>query len=208
MRPSPSPTPSFRSRMLHLAACALCLAVLAHCASTHPPTTGAECKSTPASPPVARPPAACSVYPVQSFGDAGPGPACKTLADCPNAGVPGVPFFGPYNGCLAGQCAVDQCLTDTECPTGQACRCNSFQDHVSRCITGCRADTDCGAGFVCSPSYGSCSDVIGFYCHSAADTCAADADCCSGTTSSLSHCAYSPELGHFTCQAAPQACSG
>jgi hypothetical protein len=67
------------------------------------------------------------------------------------------------------------------------------------CITtGCRLDSDCGPGGVCSASNGNrCGGLQGFYCHSAADTCLTSSDCCGSTPL----CVYQATLGHWACQA-------
>lgn len=99
----------------------------------------------------------------------------------------------------------DQCTTDDQCPPGAACGCaTDFSGnaiHVNVCMnTGCRVDSDCGPGGVCSPSFtGHCSSLTGYYCHSAADDCTGHSDCC--VDPARQACQYSPELGHWTCQA-------
>jgi len=232
MTTSPSPVRSLRSRFLHLAVVGLSLAALVHCgasvseegtngadggnpdggppgnkdASTNPDAApDAQCVSTPSQP---TPRTACTATSVPVYYDAGPPLACTSFADCQDAGAP----IDTYQACLGGKCSIDQCLTDSDCPTGEACGCaDSFGGnayHFNECVpTQCRIDSDCGAGFTCSPSNaGYCSSLTGFYCHSAADTCATSADCCPGSNLYL-QCVYQPALGHFACQAGA-VCSG
>jgi Cys-rich repeat protein len=228
MSTSPRLARSLRSRLFHLAGCGLSLAALVHCGGSvseegtndadagaqdsgppgtkdASPTPDAQCVSTPSQP---TPRTACTptAYPVVY--DAGTAPACTTLAQCQDAGAP----IDSYQACLGGRCSLDQCVTDSDCPTGQACGCaDSFGGnavHFNECVpTQCRTDSDCGTGFTCSPSNaGYCSSLTGFYCHSAADTCATSADCCPGSEP-FQECVYQPVLGHFACQAGV-VCSG
>jgi Cys-rich repeat protein len=119
--------------------------------------------------------------------------SCKTDADCAANAF--------YRFCHAGQCQADQCSTDGDCPSGQACSCASEQignaEHVNRCVTvQCRVDSDCGAGQWCSRTEEDlCSGGPFFACHSSADTCRVDADCCSSAPS----CRYQEMLGHWAC---------
>jgi len=144
--------------------------------------------------------AACNV--TNTFEDAGT-QACSADADCADAGLSG--------WCLNGQCGADQCLTDGDCPSGQACACasefrgNAF--HTNLCIdTGCRVDADCGPNGVCSESMSPtpCGSISGFYCHTPDDECNTDADCCQ---SSAPVCSYQPALGHWACHAV-SVCNG
>ena len=137
---------------------------------------------------------------------AGTDVTCATLADCQDAGV----ASGAFKACRGEKCSIDGCLTDSDCPTGQACACASQVGgstlHTNTCVAAqCRVDADCGRSVgICSPTRGYCGGLIGYYCHSEADTCITDADCCEPSASS---CQYQPELGHFACQA-PVGCSG
>ena len=113
-------------------------------------------------------------------------------------------------GCIHNVCSFDECLTDTDCPTGEACGCADEQsgngENFNRCFpANCRTDADCGSGYTCSPSRsGSCGYLQGYQCHTAGDTCTTDADCCNPATP---QCQYQPTLGHFACQAA-MVCNG
>jgi hypothetical protein len=167
----------------------------------------AQCQPGSASEPGDVPtPATCQATPTSPYFDAGT-VACSTLADCGDGGG-----LDSFLGCLHGFCSFDQCLTDTDCPSGQACGCaNQFGGnaiHYNRCVPAqCRQNSDCGTGGICSPSSGAyCSSLSGYYCHSPADTCTTNADCCNSTLSS-SECLYSEALGHFACQA-QVVCSG
>ncbi len=130
---------------------------------------------------------------------------------------------GELHRCQSPTCSVsgvgqDECLTDSDCPSGTACSCaGDFAANVgfrNRCIqANCRTDADCGSGGVCSPLIhpGPCGYVNGFFCRTPQDTCATDADCSlevSGTS-----CEYNfPQLsnanrdggvqtpGYWTCQ--------
>ena len=71
---------------------------------------------------------------------------------------------------------------------------------------GCRVDSECGPGGLCSASPGSGYGVQGFYCHTA-DTCLTDCDC-GGSACNPLVCAYQSSLGHWACQAlAPNSCN-
>lgn len=133
--------------------------------------------------------------------DAGAGAACTTSADCVHDGS-----YSPYSTCLNGQCAVDACLTDSDCPSGHACLCGSMQSgnacfHANQCVPAdCRLDSDCGAGSYCSPNPGACGIESGYHCHRATDSCFDDADCtCPGSSGFYSSCAYSSSVGKWVC---------
>jgi hypothetical protein len=133
------------------------------------------------------------------YADAGAGAACTTSADCVPDGS-----YTPYSTCLYGHCAVDQCLADSDCPSGQACLCGSLQYgnacfHANRCVPAdCLLDSDCGAGSYCSPNPGACGIESGYHCHKATDPCFDDADCtCAGGFGST--CAYSSTAGAWVC---------
>jgi hypothetical protein len=79
-------------------------------------------------------------------------------------------------------CSYDECLTDSDCPSGTPCLCRSSpsDDSPNSCVPGgnCVVDSDCGRGGYCSPSPS--PDRCGpgaYYCHTASDTCVNDADC-------------------------------
>jgi hypothetical protein len=131
--------------------------------------------------------------------DAGAGAACTTNADCVPDGS-----YTPYSTCLHGQCAVDQCLADADCPSGQACLCGSLQYgnaciHSNRCVPAdCHLDSDCGAGSYCSPNPAACGIESGYHCHKATDSCFDDADCtCTGGYAKA--CGYSSAVGAWVC---------
>ncbi len=130
--------------------------------------------------------------------DAGAGAACTTTADCVRDGS-----FTPYSRCLRGQCAADDCLADSDCPSGQACLCASQQYgdgcHHNQCVSGdCRVDSDCGPGMYCSPNPRACGIESSIHCHKPADACFEDADCnCTGGFTST--CAYSSQAGAWVC---------
>jgi hypothetical protein len=135
------------------------------------------------------------------------GPPCTADSECVDAGG------GVSLTCLQGKCSADQCLVDSDCPTGAACGCaNSYYGgnaiHANSCFTSqCRVDSDCGPGGYCSPSFGAyCGALTGYFCHTAADTCTNDTDC-SCASSSGSQCAFAPASGHWQCGPAV-ACAG
>jgi hypothetical protein len=136
---------------------------------------------------------------LSAYLDGGAGPTCTTSADCSPDGS-----YTPYSTCLHGHCAVDQCLADSDCPSGHACLCGSLQYgnacfHANQCVPAdCRLDSDCGAGSYCSPNPGACGIESGYHCHKATDSCFDDADCtCAGGYSST--CAYSSAVGAWVC---------
>jgi hypothetical protein len=139
----------------------------------------------------------------QTYGGPDGGPACTTLADCPAS--------TGFQACLQGRCSVDFCVSDGDCPNGQACGCSNLYYggnaaiHPNACVAShCRVDADCGAGGICSASIGpGCGSLDGYYCHSSADECHTSADCCSDKPL----CRYQPQLGHWACQA-QFACNG
>jgi hypothetical protein len=144
--------------------------------------------------------AGCTASPafVPPPGDAGPvSIPCSSDADCsPDGSFSSTPF------CLDGSCNHDQCLVDSECPTGQLCLCGTnagggWTSHANRCVpANCRVDADCGPNEYCSPSRGYCGGVSGYYCHTSADTCVDDVtDCACGGNA----CVYEPTVGHFLC---------
>ena len=120
--------------------------------------------------------------------------SCTTDADCTSDAF--------YHYCRAGKCEPDQCFTDSDCPSGQACACsNEFVGNGVRansCVMAqCHVDADCGAGEVCSPTEQDlCSSGSPFFaCHSSADKCRVDADCCASAPS----CRYQGTVGHWEC---------
>jgi hypothetical protein len=125
--------------------------------------------------------------------------SCATDSDCL---VDGAATF--FHFCVSHQCGVDQCFTDSDCPSGQMCGCaSSFRSltlvRTNLCVsTGCRVDADCASG-LCSPN----GSDEGYYCHGPADTCRVDADCASckrpGVPALGFKCQYSTEAGHWQC---------
>jgi hypothetical protein len=149
-------------------------------------------------------PGTCPATPITNtclsgYADSGAGAACGTRADCVPDGS-----YTPFTNCLQGHCAVDQCLSDSDCPSGQACLCGSLQwgnacFHANECVPAdCRLDSDCGPGNYCSPNPGACGIESGYYCHKATDACFDDTDCaCTGGSSAT--CAYSSTVGAWVC---------
>jgi hypothetical protein len=137
---------------------------------------------------------------------------CTVDADCPTIIDSGAHLnsTGPFVGrCLHGQCGFDQCLTDSDCPSGKMCACStqfhSNGGHANYCIdANCRVDSDCGENGVCSVTIGYCGGPSGYYCHMPEDQCHTDVDCPDTTASA---CSYQPTLGYWACQA-HAACAG
>lgn len=144
------------------------------------------------------------------------GKACTSDADC--AGDAGAAALDPYTNCLRGQCAVDYCLDDTDCPVGQVCSCSSeFYGgnaciHRNTCVpANCQVDGDCGPGGYCVPSTGYCGAPTGFYCNKPTDPCMdPSTDCsCGGSSGAItpSACTYDSTVGQFVCAPAT-VCAG
>lgn len=153
---------------------------------------GDVCGAKPMSKPDGRPKSvACKTSPLaMNWTDAG-AQSCQKTSDC------------THGACKDGFCGPDECVVDTDCPTGFTCACaadyyggNAL--HGNHCIASkCRTDADCGPNEACSASYGGyCGSPTGFFCHSAADTCNSSMDCCPAA----SFCGYQPTLGHWACQ--------
>jgi hypothetical protein len=139
----------------------------------------------------------CVASPINVQGGGSLDAGCATVADCPTTGVE-----PPFIACLGGKCSTDQCMTDSDCPSGRACACarefGANSDRTNSCIPSqCRIDADCGREVgLCSPGYTTCGTFLGYYCHTAADACTTDADCCDKGAPA---CDYVPMLGHFAC---------
>jgi hypothetical protein len=132
--------------------------------------------------------------------------SCTKDTDCVSDGA-----FNPDRFCLQHTCRVDQCVTDADCPSDQACGCASQFGgnaiHTNSCIpTACHVDADCGAGGFCSPATNNrCGSLSGYHCHGAADTCHDASDCAAshdGGITTPTSCAYVPEVNHWQCAAA------
>jgi hypothetical protein len=138
--------------------------------------------------------------PACNYGDAGPG--CTTDSDC-TAGENGrcLAYSFPPGACATPGCSYDDCESDSDCPSGQACDCrvNGGDTAPNVCAAGgnCKTDSDCGPGGYCSPGAFdgfACTDPV-FFCHSSADTCIDDTDCCPPTAG----CLFDGDAGHFAC---------
>ena len=104
---------------------------------------------------------------------------------CANADAGATHSGGSGGGAGGGNDNDNSCSSDSDCPNGTACGCDVGYD---ACIfSGCRVDSDCGAGGYCSPTFSiySCDgdtglpQLLGFYCHTANDQCNNDSDCAS-----------------------------
>jgi hypothetical protein len=122
---------------------------------------------------------------------------CTSDADCQGDGA-----FSDAPHCLDNQCSWDECLVDSECPSGTICVCAADTGggngiHTNECVSAaCRLDSDCGPNQFCSPSRVYCGGLTGFYCRGARDTCFDPAtDCACGGNA----CVYTPIVGHFVC---------
>jgi hypothetical protein len=130
------------------------------------------------------------------------GSMCSTDTDCqPEGGVVARRF------CLGGRCSMDQCLTDDDCPAGQACGCASqiigLTNHLNSCLpSSCRIDADCATG-LCSPANGGhCGSLSGYHCRKASDTCQTIGDCpraFSAVAPYGFYCGYAPEVDRWQC---------
>ena len=101
-------------------------------------------------------------------------------------------------------CTHDQCLTDSDCGSGEVCECGGGRHGSNVCLPSeCRTDADCGPGGWCSPSFGTCgsySGTVGYFCHTCEDECTNDSDC--GDTSGGygdPYCMYDQQVGKWTC---------
>lgn len=160
------------------------------------PDGPAVCPDKPSGTPTGRPTAgtcAPSNVPPPTGGDGGL-TACTTDSDCGTGSL--------YQWCHGGKCQPDQCFSDTDCPSGQACACANEQignaEHTNACVMAqCRLDADCAGGQACSPTNQDlCSGGGPFFaCHSSADSCRVDADCCPSAPS----CRYQQTVGHWAC---------
>jgi hypothetical protein len=101
--------------------------------------------------------------------------SCNGDSQCVNGRNGRCASVPPSGVCL---CVYDHCVSDAECPAGQACACNPIEFGNS-CVTGgCRVDADCGEGGFCGPEVPPCDDQIsGYQCYSPKDTCSSDSDC-------------------------------
>jgi len=98
--------------------------------------------------------------------------------------------FGPFGDSV---CSYDECTTDEDCLSLQACRCRSSAESnvPNYCIDGnCRVDSDCGEDGYCSASLlgvdsainsadvsGSGFAQFGYFCHTPEDLCNNPSDC-------------------------------
>ena len=166
---------------------------------TSPLWGGLQTAGAPAAPPVPRrmtPPV--PVVPPSPVVPDGGIPSCTADSDCTAVSS------GLYRYCVQGQCAFDQCLTDSDCGATGVCACSSdyyggnAAYHPNFCVpANCRLDSDCGPGGYCSPSRGTCGTFQGFYCHTAADSCVDPTTDCASCN--YNACTYSPAVGAFTC---------
>jgi hypothetical protein len=127
--------------------------------------------------------------------------ACSSVADCSHYGWPN-PRCIPYDGGAALYCDFDQCSSDSDCASNQACTCSTEGrpslanqcDHAE-----CHVNADCPATGVCAMSEGQGAGqgffgAHGWYCHTPGDTCRTDADCPTGNV-----CSYIPTSGKWGC---------
>ncbi len=139
---------------------------------------------------------------VQGFpADAAP-LSCTTTADCADAGLASA-LNNTFLTCLHGRCALDQCVSDDDCPNGGVCSCTGSTFGYAHSSLGniclpanCRTDADCGSGGYCSPSVsgGPFYGIQGYYCRTCQDTCTNDSECGGFPCST---CAYNAE--HWAC---------
>ncbi len=130
-------------------------------------------------------------------------PACSADSDC--VGGYTMDTGATVDGkCVAGTCDFDQCFSDTDCPSQQACVCMS-DTHAPGNVcepAQCRVDADCGPPGLCSESLSAAGPfygVVGRYCRTLADTCATDADCAGSADQGAGTCVYMQTVGHWAC---------
>jgi hypothetical protein len=124
------------------------------------------------------------------------------------------------SGKTGSSCSYDECLTDSDCPSGTPCLCRSSptDDSPNSCAAdpggNCVVDSDCGGGGYCSPSPS--PDRCGpgaYYCHTALDSCVNDTDCppivgedppgsgfSCGLPSIAPTCTYDAQAKHWACR--------
>jgi hypothetical protein len=136
--------------------------------------------------------------PGQVAPDAAVNVPCLTASDCGPCPT-GVVRCLVRSPAQPNACVCDQCNSDQDCPSTEACLC--FQTTWARypagntCVQGnCRVDSDCGAGGYCSPTVSGCG-YGAYYCHTPADTCLNDTDCAGSSIG----CVYSPTTGAWGC---------
>jgi hypothetical protein len=131
---------------------------------------------------------------------------CTSDSDCTN-GINGRCYctYTPQDSGVVNTCIYDECATDNDCSSGQACDCGPLYPGSTAqfwryiCTTAnCHIDSDCGDGGYCSPSLTApCGYVGPFACHTADDECVNDTDC--GPLGEGIGCIYSPSLAHWAC---------
>lgn len=162
----------------HRAAATACSALVADAGATTSTTNGAS--PGPAAP------------------DAAVNSPCLTATDCGPCAT-GVVRCLLRSPAQPNACVCDQCNSDQECPSTEACLC--FQTGWARYPVGnacvqenCQVDSDCGPGGFCSPTLSGCG-YGGYYCHTPTDTCLNDSDCAGSSIG----CVYSPTTGAWGC---------
>jgi hypothetical protein len=93
-------------------------------------------------------------------------------------------------------CSYAECLTDSECGTGERCACTGY---FLKCMpSDCSVDLDCAAGQHCQAST-RCEDFVdAIVCTTPRDGCRRDSDCTSRETPT---CAYDPNETRWRCMA-------
>ncbi len=151
-------------------------------------------------------PAACPPQPPSDC-PAGFSGSCAKAGDC-TAGFNGACVL---NGTQCA-CQYDACRTDADCGPGTDCECHSrgaagSSGSPTVCVpSNCRVDADCASGY-CSPTFGYCGGITGWFCHVSGDECGNGTDCAAPVNGNVPSCSYSPEVGHWTCSTVPF-CSG
>ena len=107
-----------------------------------------------------------------------PGDTCGRDLDCRERRNGRCIELGPLS---RPSCSFDECMRDTDCPSGVPCDCRESVDSYlpNTCLTGsdCRINGDCGPGGFCSPSrFGQWCGTT-YHCHKPSDTCLDDSDC-------------------------------
>lgn len=80
----------------------------------------------------------------------------------------------------AARVCLSGCRADADCGSGFVCHCVANSTHGGECVrSDCQTDADCGAGSLCATGKDPCG-FLGFSCFKAEDSCTTDADCTGG----------------------------
>jgi hypothetical protein len=138
------------------------------------------------------------------------GEACSDAAVCQVDAGGGV--RRPVGQCLHGSCSFDECLTDSDCASNEACACagplagEASGSEANLCVPAtCHVDSDCGSCGYCSPSADPiCGPTYGawaYACHVPGDACYSNTDCGPQSNDIYTNpfCSHSAETGAWVC---------